>query len=185
MAPLYPAVVASDDVLRQTAGRSRVPIWVPYPLPSGWLITGLRWAGSERTGPVATVLGCSGPHPLPTSIWDGAGAVRAADLLLVAEEPGVGLGAHFAGLPTVDPAGAIGQGAPAVKLRAGGHDVPLWWIGTDDAAVFVGEAAGVWLWVLAWPADAAAVLMEKFRLEDYREPEHDLVLGFGALSPRV
>src|SRR3954452_24112968 len=80
VAPLHPAMVASDDALRQTAARSRVPVWLPYPLPPDWLITGLRWAGSDRTGPVATVLACSGPHPLPTQMWDGAGAVRAADL---------------------------------------------------------------------------------------------------------
>jgi len=215
VAPLHPPVVASDDALRHTAGRSSVPVWVPYPLPPGWLVTGVRSAGGERTGPVATVVACSGPHPLPTAIWDGEQAFRTAELLLVAEEPGVGLGAHLSGLPTIDPGAAIAAGAPALKMRADRHDVPLWWVGaaddgwelagetwdtawaelenpagvrapsTSDVSRFVGEAAGVWLWVLVWPADAAAVLMERFRLVDYRGAEHGLVLAFGALSPRI
>lgn len=230
--------MASDEALRQLAAQSSVPLWVPYPPPPGWLVTGVRWAGADRTGPVATVVACSGPHPLPTSMWDGEQAIRTAELLLVAEEPGVGLGARLAGLPSVDPGGAIGIGAPALKMRAGRHDVPLWSVdpadgpassgtassgtalddaaqgGADDGwelaedawdtgwaeleadaprrlpsatdvARFVGEAAGVWLWVLLWPADAAAVLMEPFHLVDYRTTEHGLVLAYGALSPRI
>lgn len=233
-------------MLRQIAAQSSVPLWVPYPPPPGWLVTGVRWAGGDRTGPVATVVACSGPHPLPTSMWDGEQAIRTAELLLVAEEPGVGLGARLAGLPSVDPGGAIGIGAPAIKLRADRHDVPLWLVEppgdaggaeppggerpgqlpdggpedgapTDgapaagelqgdawdtewaelesalagrlptqsDATRFVGEAAGVWLWVLLWPADAAAVLMEPFHLVDYRNADHSLVLAYGALSPRI
>ena len=226
-------MVASDEVLRQIAAQSSVPLWVPYPPPPGWLVTGVRWAGGDRTGPVATVVACSGPHPLPTSMWDAEQAIRTAELLLVAEEPGVGLGARLAGLPSVDPGGAIGIGAPALKLRADRHEVPLWLVepgaeagsgggepaggaaggdpaGRDpagdaldtewaelegtlsgrlpngpDATRLVGEAAGVWLWVLLWPADAAAVLMEPFHLVDHRNVDHGLVLAYGALSPRI
>jgi hypothetical protein len=175
----------SDPGLRQVASLATVPVWVPFPLPAGWLLTGLRWAGSDATGAVATVVACSGPHPLPGAAADGEPQVRSAELLFVAEEPGVGLGAHLAGLASVDPGDQLGEGPPAIRLHAAGHDVPLWWTQADGCAAFVGEAAGVWLWVLAWPSDASPVLMERFELHDAREPAHELVLGFGALSPRI
>lgn len=156
-------------------------MWLPWPLPSGWLISGLRVAGDEHTGHVAVVVACSGPNPLPPPPDD-----RSADLLFVAEQPGVGLAARLAGLPDIDPGAAVGQGSPHLKLVAAGHDAPLWAVAVDGAAAYVGEAAGMWLWALVWPSAAAVVLLERFELRDARD------LGLlpelpppGALSPRL
>ena len=44
--------------------RSGVPVWLPWPLPHGWLVTGAAHAGDERTGARATVVALSGPAPL-------------------------------------------------------------------------------------------------------------------------
>jgi hypothetical protein len=181
IAPLHPPVVASDAALRQTAQRASVPVWLPWPLPQGWLLSGLQFAGDEHTGPVAVTVACSGPHPLPVDHPDE----RSADLLLIAEQPGVGLGAHLAGLPDVDPGDALGAGAPNLKLVVAGHDSPLWALPVDGVAAYVGEASGVWLWALTWPASAAAVLLERFELRDARDLAHPLGLPFGALSPRL
>jgi hypothetical protein len=180
VAPLHAAMLPSDDVLRAVAKASHVPLWLPWPLPRGWLVTGVQWAGDERSGPVATVLACSGPNPLPAMPDE-----RSADLLLVAEQPAVGLGARLAGLNDVDPGERAGQGPPSVRLNVASHDTPLWDVRVDDVTAYVGEAAGVWLWFIAWPVPAAAVLLERFELRDLRDPGHVLDLRFGALSPRI
>jgi hypothetical protein len=180
-------VPASPEVLRQTGLRSQVPLWVPWPLPAGWLLAGLRCAGDEHTGPVATVVACSGPNPLTLE----PGEQRTADLLLVAEQPGVGLAAHLAGLEAIDPGSAVATGSPHLKLVAAGHDTPLWALdvaaaGGDEAvAAYVGEAAGEWLWAIAWPHTGAAVLLEQFELRDARDAEPFLDLPSGIPSRRL
>ncbi|MDQ1288010.1 MAG: hypothetical protein QG622_1575 [Actinomycetota bacterium] len=178
---MHPAVTGSDDALRQLALRSQVPIWLPWPLPADWLLSGVRVAGDEHTGPVATVLACSGPNPLFVDAQDGC----VADLLLVAEQPGVGLAAHLAGLAGVDPGETVGQGSPHLKLTVGGHDTPLWAVETDDVAAYVGEAAGVWFWAIAWPRTALGVLLDQFELRDIRHLAPLPELPHGALSPRI
>jgi hypothetical protein len=174
-------VVASDDVLRQVGATSGVPLWMPWPVPPGWLVSGVRTAGDDHSGTVATVLACSGPNPLPLGGVDDL----QADLLLVAEAPGVGLGAHLAGLPDVDPGHTVGEGSPHLKLAADGHDTPLWTVAVDGLVAYVGEASGVWLWALVWPPSASAVLLETFDLVDLRDPGHLLDVPYGALSPRL
>ena len=180
VAPLHPPFVGSDEALRQLGQRSQVPVWMPWPLPLGWLVSGVRHAGDEHTGPIATVLACSGPNPLTVDVDD-----LSADLLLVAEQPGVGLGAGLAGLQGLDPGDRVGTGSPSLKLVAAGHDTPLWAVDVDGASAFVGEAAGVWLWALTWPGTAAAVLLEQFELRDARDPDNLFDLPYGALSPRL
>jgi hypothetical protein len=180
VAPLHPAMVGSDDALRQLGLRSQVPIWLPWPLPLGWLVSGIRYAGDEHTGPIATVLACSGPNPLTVDVDE-----LSADLLLVAEQPGVGLGARLAGIEALDPGGRIIGGSPGLKLVAAGHDTPLWAVDVDDVSAFVGEAAGVWLWAITWPSTAAAVLLEQFELRDACDPDNLFDLPYGALSPRL
>ena len=180
VAPLHPAMVGSDEALRQLGTRSHVPIWLPWPLPLGWLVSGIRHAGDEHSGPVATVLACSGPNPLTVDLDD-----LSADLMLVAEQPGVGLGARLAGLEGLDPGGRIIGGAPGLKLVAAGHDTPLWAVDVDGVSAFVGEAAGVWLWALTWPGTAAAVLLEQFELRDACDTDNLFDLPYGALSPRL
>ena len=184
VAPLHPARSASDEALRQLATRAQVPVWLPWPLPTDWLLSGLQQAGDEHTGPLATVVACSGPNPLRL---DGTSdSERTADLLLVAEQPGVGLGAYLAGLGGIDPGETIAEATPAWKVSAAGHDTPLWTVPVDGPAAFVGEAAGVWLWLLAWPQAAGVVLLEDFHLRDARDTGLLLLdMPFGALSPRL
>ena len=40
-----------------------LPVWAPWPLPSGWVVTGHGHVGTV-TRATATVFVCSGPNPL-------------------------------------------------------------------------------------------------------------------------
>lgn len=147
--------------VRQLAAQARVPLWSPLPLLPGWVLTGLSHAGDERTGTCAAAVALSGPSPLGGP----------ADLVLVAEEPGVGLGARLAGLAVLDPGPC--EGAPDAKLLAAGHPTPLWRCpSAADRVAFVGEALGVWLWAVLWPPAAELVLVEHLELRDLRDEAH-------------
>ncbi|MGH8968611.1 MAG: DUF6758 family protein [Actinomycetes bacterium] len=175
--PMQPVVQPTAEVLRQVTAGSAVPVWLPWPLPKGWLVTGVGHAGDERTGARATVVACSGPAPL--------GGV--AELLLAAEEPGVGLGARLAGIEGLDPGSeAAGSRAPDAKIHANGHPTAMWTLpGAGDRAVYVGEAMAVWLWAVLWPESAGFLLIDDFVLTDVRDAGLDLDVPFGALSPRL
>jgi hypothetical protein len=160
------------DGLLRTAG---VPVWLPWPLPAGWLVTGFAGAGDERTGVRASAVALSGPNPLGGP----------ADMLVVAEEPGVGLGASLAGLASVDPGPGFATAPPIAVASFGNHDFPLWQVDSPDRAVFAGEIKGYWLWFVLWPDSAGALLIEPIRLRDLRDPGQDLDLPFGAASPRL
>ncbi|HEY3605467.1 MAG TPA: DUF6758 family protein, partial [Sporichthyaceae bacterium] len=80
--PVTPPVLPSHEQLAAVLPAARIPFWLPWPLPTGWLATGLSWAGDERTGARAALLACGGPSPLGGY----------AELVVIAEEPGVGLG---------------------------------------------------------------------------------------------
>jgi hypothetical protein len=166
--PFYIMPKVTPEVLAHVRERARVPIWMPVPLLAGWTVTGIGYAGDERTGGRATALACSGPAPL--------GGV--ADLLLVAEELGVGLGAGLAGLPSADPGPNV-SAPPAAKIEAAGHPTALWSLpAPDDRSVFVGEAKGFWLWAILWPAAAGYLLAEHVTVHDLREhTPADLVVG--------
>ncbi|MDP9239176.1 MAG: phosphotransacetylase [Actinomycetota bacterium] len=170
--PYSVAVTVGPEALDHLTQHAAVPVWCPVPLLPKWTVTGVAQAGDERTGARATVLACAGPAPL--------GGV--ADLLLVAEEPGIGLGAHHAGLPGPDP-GREFTSVPAAKILVAGHPTPLWSVPADEhRCVFVGEAMGLWLWAVLWPLDAGYVFIEHVELHDLREqPACDL--EFGAPSP--
>jgi hypothetical protein len=175
--PLQPVVRPTSELVHSVGSHAAVPLWLPWPLPRGWLVTGLVSAGDERTGARATAMACSGPAPL--------GGV--AELVLVAEEPGIGLGARFAGLDGPD-GGSIPDGrAPDAKLEAAGHPTAMWSLGGgEDRAVYVGEALGCWIWAVVWPESAGFLLIDDFALQDLRAfgpggPD----LPFGALSPRL
>lgn len=156
--------------------RSRVPVWAPRPLLPGWTLTGSAYAGDERTGGRATVLAFSGPAPLGGP----------ADMLLVAEEPGTGLGARYAGCPGPDAGDAV-AGSPDAKVLAAGHPAPLWACpdGGEGRFAAVGEALGVWLWVVLWPAEAELLLLEDLELHDLRAGGVPADLPVGALSRRL
>lgn len=175
---LQPVVQPSSEVLRSAAATSRVPLWLPWPLPRGWLVTGVAMAGDDRAGARATALACSGPAPL--------GGV--AELVWVSEEMGVGLGTRLAGLDGPD-AGVVPDRAPDAKIHASGIPTPLWSLaagrGAEDRAVYVGEALGCWIWAVLWPATAGFLLIDDFSLVDLRDAGHELDVPFGALSPRL
>jgi uncharacterized protein DUF6758 len=183
--PVGPAKAPTPDLIHRVARDALVPIWVPRPMPEHWMITGLQWAGDDHGGTVATVVAVSGPQPIPEVV----DVDPAADLIFVAEQPGIGLGAHLAGLHGVDPGPLLQEKVlhdPAeIKLDTGGHEVPLWSVPMDGGIAYVGEAAGVWLWLLAWPATAAAVLLARFALVDMREQGPEIDLPCGALTPRL
>ena len=175
--PVQPVVQPTTELVHAVATTAGVPVWVPWPLPRGWLVTGLVSAGDERTGARATALGCSGPAPL--------GGV--AELVLVAEEPGIGLGARFAGLDGPDGGGVLDSRPPDAKLDAAGHPTALWELSSaEDRAVYVGEALGCWVWAVIWPGSAGFLLIDDFSLRDVRDSGAvGLDLPFGALSPRL
>jgi len=177
--PLQPVVPPSIEALTVVVKRSQVPVWMPWPLPVGWLYTGIAHAGDDVSGARATAVACSGPGPL-----GGFG-----ELVLVAEELGVGLGAGYAGITGPDPGDSIAMHKPAdAKLLAAGRPTALWLVtGTPaDRAVFVGEAMGMWIWAVAWPEQAGMLLYDDVVLTDLRDAGAELeLLPYGALSPRI
>jgi hypothetical protein len=176
--PLHVPERTGHDVTQTISEQvgSAVPLWCPWPLPAGWLVTGMAWAGDDRSGVRATAVACSGPAPL----HDGP-----ADVLLIAEEPGVGLGNRFAGLVGADPGGMLPDvvSAPHARMRVDGRDTPMWSMNTPaDRVAYVGEARGMWLYAVAWPADAGYVFSDEIVLHDLTQwlPSE---LVYGAPSP--
>ena len=79
-------------------------------------------------------------------------------------------------------------GRPDGKVEASGHPTALWSVDTsDDRVAFVGEAKGMWLWAVLWPASAGVLLLEDIGLADARDfgPAAYELLGYGAESPRL
>jgi hypothetical protein len=171
--PLYPPRRPCREALEAVRSRARVPIWVPWPLPPGWLVTGFAEVGDDRSGALAVAVALSGPSPLGGP----------ADLVLVAEEPGVGLGSSFAGLPGPDPGAGFGVSAPNAKVEIDGHPVSMWAAGSDSTAAYAGEAFASWLWAVLWPDSAGVLMLEELNLRDLRESPPDL--PYGALCPRL
>jgi hypothetical protein len=137
-----------------------LPMWAPWPLPAGWLVTGHGHVG-DATSARATVFVSGGPNPLGGD----------ADMIVVAEEPGTGLGSWFAGLETPDPGPGFHAGSPHAKATVGGHPTSLWCVHTaaSDRAAYAGEAAGRWLWVVLHPESAGALMMEELVFADVRD----------------
>jgi hypothetical protein len=148
--PLHYTLLVAHDALVAVTADARVPAWVPDPMPAGWSVTGLAWGGEP--GARAIVMDCAGPAPLG--------------------------GCGYAGLPGLDPGGVI-EGPSSVEVKAAGQRAPLWAVPTsDDRAAFVGEAYGVWLWLVMWPMSAAWLLAEQLELIDLRDRIYpDLPLG--------
>jgi hypothetical protein len=174
--PFHAPAHVNREMLTSVAGQVAVPLWAPWPLLPHWTITGVGWSGDNRNPGRATALACAGPAP--------SGGV--ADLVLVCEEPGVGLGGRFAGIQSVDPGpmlvAATGSAAHA-KIQVAGHPTPLWSVGgAPGRSVYVGEAMGLWLWAVGWPEEAGWVLADHVELVDLRD-EVPTELVYGALSP--
>jgi hypothetical protein len=175
--PLRVPAHADSDVLKMLRQQAKVPMWVPWPLLPGWTITGFAWVGDDRSGVRATAIACTGPAPF--------GGV--ADVVLVAEELGIGLGAHYAGVSGTDPGPTLAEAARTTsahaKLKVDGHPTPLWSVASaEDRCAYVGEAGGLWLWAVLWPAEAGYLLADNVELMDGRERlPGELV--YGAPSP--
>jgi Family of unknown function (DUF6758) len=169
-----------DRVRRSNGEDGTMSLWCPWPLMRGWTVTGVGWAGDDRTGVRATAVALSGPAPLQ----DGP-----ADAVFVAEEMGVGLGAGLAGMPGPDPGPGLGQAVASAeadaKVRVEAHPCPLWMVPSlEDRSAYAGEAQGRWLSVIIWPAAAGYLLAEEIILRDlvdYLPTE----LVFGAPSWRL
>ena len=176
VAPYTVLTRAGTDALAHLLKIAKAPVWMPRGLSSGWVCSGFGYAGDERTGTRATVTSMTGPSPLG----------GAADLMFIAEEPGVGLGARHAGLAGPDPGEGFDAGPPDAKVEAAGHPTALWSLPTaGDRAVFVGEAKGLWLWVLVWPATAGVLMYDSLTADDLRDGYLEAELVFGSLSPRL
>lgn len=173
--PLRASHSPSREGLRGLLRAAAVPVWLPWPLPGGWLVTGFAGAGDDRTGTRACVVALSGPSP--------AGGL--GEMLVVSEEPGVGLGARCAGLAGPDPGAGFATGQPNALVRFSHHEFPLWHVAAPDVAAFAGEAHGNWLWIVLWPDTAGVLLVDALILRDLRDPGQDLDLPFGAKSPRL
>ena len=152
--------VADLDHLRSNA---EVPFWVPEPMPLGWTLTGMAAVGDGRSRLRATVSAWTGPAPL-----GGQG-----QWLVVAEEPGIGLGASYAmaAEPADSDIGSPGHRMPTSRIHTLGRPTPLWAAesAADDRSAYVGEAAGVWLWVVSFPADAGYAVLDDVGLADARQ----------------
>jgi hypothetical protein len=166
-----PSVEGVEGLLSGAA----VPVWLPWPLPTGWLVTGFAGAGDQRTGTRGCAVALSGPNPV-----GGPG-----EMLLISEEPGLGLGARLAGLAGPDPGSDFAAAPPHACVRFGNHEFPLWHVDAPERAAFAGEMMGHWLWLILWPDTAGVLLVEPLELRDLRDPGQDLDLPFGALSPRL
>ncbi len=173
---LVPAIgFDAADIQRLTA-RSEVPVWIPSPLPQGWLLTGVRWTETPRRACTGVAIGVSG-HGL---------SVGPTDVLVVAEQPGCGLGARFAGLEQADPGMWLLGKRPVVQVRTGRTATGLWSLPTSaDRVGFVGEAEGCWLWILGWPATAWGLVADELRLVDARSDTSYRELRAGAVNPRL
>jgi len=165
------------ESVRNRDGAVGTPLWCPWPLLPGWTMTGLGWVGDDRQGIRASVVACSGPAPLQGG---------PADLLLVAEEPGVGLGTRLAGIPGPDPGPFVEAelgATPHAKVRAGGWPAALWAVkSAEDRCAYVGEAKGMWLYLVAWPAGAGYLLAEELTLVDLVDTLPGQLV-YGAPSP--
>ena len=178
-----PAQASYDDLadhLRSTPG---FPTYLPWPLPLGWAVTDFAVVGEGPENSQATLTCCSGATDL-----DGP-----VDIVIVAEEPGTGLGARCAGLARTDPGPELGNVPSSARVRVGALGVALWSVsmtgsataGNGDAelfdrSVFVGEADGRWLWLILWPASAMLLLQADWSLQDVSEQGLALVeLSFG------
>lgn len=151
-----------------------MPLWVPWPLLHGWVVGAVLSAGDDASGVQATGVAISGPNPLG----------GAADLVVVAEEQGVGLGAGLAGMKNTDPGDAVQQ-PPHARVEVDDRLVPLWCVdGHSDRAVYVGQSGGHWLWLVLHPATAGALVLEDLTLRDLRDLGREAdVLPYGAPPP--
>ncbi len=165
------------DHLRRSVS---MPTYLPWPLSPGWSVSDFAAVGADPDRARATMTCTSGPSAL-----DGP-----VDVIVIAEEAGIGLGARIAGTVHDDPGAEIGDGPPSVRVRIDRQVVPLWPVSTSavsqewDRSVVAGEAEGRWLWLVLRPASAMLLLRDDWILRDVSESGPHLVeLPFGGPAP--
>lgn len=158
-----PPEASYDAFVEHLATARDFPTYLPWPMAPGWVVSDFAVVTEPSGAPVATLTCVTG-----TSELDGP-----VDVLLVAEEPGVGLGPRCAGVRGSDPGHELG-GQPVVRVRIASLAVPLWGVSTSaledtaelDRTVLAGEAAGRWLWVVLRPASAVLLMRDDWILRD-------------------
>ena len=178
--PLWrPEEVTYDAFVEHLGATARLPTYLPWPLSPGWRVTDFAAVGELGDGRAAMTC-VSG-----TSELDGP-----VDVLVVTEEPGVGLGSRIAGTVHDDPGAEISDGPPTVRVRIDSQTVPLWPVSTSastgewDRSVVAGEASGRWLWMVLRPASAVLLLRDDWILRDVSGLGPPLVeLPFGGPAP--
>ena len=136
---------------------SKVPYWVPWPLPYGWLVTGFSGAGDERRGAAVRLSPCPGRTQSagrPTSSSSPKSRASA-------------LARGLAGLKGIDPVRGSPR-RPHATVRVGGTGC-LWLVVPGDSAgpgrcaAFAGEVGGGWVWIVFRPDSAAVMLVGRSR----------------------
>jgi hypothetical protein len=180
-APLWRAPEASYDAfVEHLRLAGPFPTYVPWPMGPGWSVTDFAVVAAQQGRGTAALTCTSG-----TSELDGP-----VDVLVVAEEAGIGLGARCAGTRHTDPGYEIGYRSPSARVRIGSQTVNLWDISTSsfdgefDRSVLAGEAAGRWLWIVLRPASALLLFRDDWILRDVSDAGPQLVeLQFGGHRP--
>jgi hypothetical protein len=175
-----PATASYDAFGAALLAADSFPVYLPWPLHPGWRVSDFAVVVADPGRVRATMTCCSGSSEL-----DGP-----VDAMIVAEEPGTGLGARVSRLPGDDPGAEVGRGRAAGHLRVGPQPVALWTVSTSladpdfDRSVFVGEAFGRWLWLVLHPASAMLLLQDEWLLRDVSGMGPQLVeLSFGGPAP--
>jgi hypothetical protein len=175
-----PEEASYDAFAEHLATAQMFPTYLPWPISPGWTVTDFATVADGVRDARATLTCTSG-----TSELDGP-----VDVIVVAEEAGIGLGARCAGTRYDDPGTDIGDRPPAARVRIDRQWVNLWDISTSsddgefDRSVLAGEAAGRWLWVVLRPASALLLLHDDLILRDVSRDGPGLVeLPFGGPRP--
>lgn len=144
--PVGPLLEPSVEALLEQATAVATPTWLPWPLEPGWSVSGLTRAEGR-----ATLVATAGPSLLE----------EVAEMVVVCEEPAVGLGARVAGVTDADVAVLVGSGPADAHVDLDGRRTPLWRVRADgERESFVGEAAGRWLWIVCLPGSTALLLAD-------------------------
>jgi hypothetical protein len=168
----------SGQELPELIGTAAVPVWMPWPLPADWTVTGFAGETDARGDTCGSVVALAGPNPFGGH----------AQMLLISEETGLGLGARYAGLAGPDPGPDFPAGPPQAFVTFDNHDFPLWHLDAPHRAVYAGAAGGHWLWLVLWPDTAGLLMARPLPVRDLRDPSQKLPLPYGersALLPRL
>lgn len=132
------------------ATESHIPAWLPWPMPTGWAVSGI---GSAADG--VSIIACSGP-----ALLEGI-----ADIFIIAEEPGGTFAPTAAGTAPADDAFTTTSRAADARIAVDDHTAPMWRVPCEpDRDVLIGEAAGRWLWLITFPDTASLLVSDNLRL---------------------